>query len=162
TMPRSRIYQARAVAGVAAAYPLYLDFETPVWRNPDARNARPIRVLGFNPDDPIFLMPELQAKAAALKEPDTVLFDSKSQEAYGRREPGVVTEISRRGVRVVGTFSLGTDFVSHGNVIMSDKNFLKFFPSQRGPGPNLSRVELGLIKLTPGADRLAVTETSRA
>ena len=128
-MPLSRVRQARAVQGVAAAYPLYVDFENPLWRNSDARNGRSIRVLGFDPVDPVCLMAEVQDGAAALKDPDTVLMDSKSQEAYGKCEPGVVTELSRRKVRVAGTFALGTDFLSGGNVIMSDKTFLKFFPS---------------------------------
>jgi putative ABC transport system permease protein len=161
-MPRGRLFQARAVAGVAAAFPLYVDFEQPSWRNPGTRGSRPIRVLGFNPADPVFLIPEIQARAEQLRQPDTALVDRESQETYGRREQGTVTELSRRRLRVVGTFSLGTDFISHGNVVMSDKNFLKFFPSLHGPGLNLSRVELGLLKIAPGADPAVVADALRA
>jgi putative ABC transport system permease protein len=160
-LPRHRLYQARAVAGVAGAYPLYVDFEQPSWKNPDEHNTRPIRVLGFDPDDPVFLLPEVQSAAEALKLPDTALIDARSKDAYGRREAGVVTELARRSIRVVGTFRVGTDFLSDGNVIMSDKNFLKFFPSRRAPGPSLSRVELGLIKVEPGARPQAVADGLR-
>ena len=33
-LPRHRLYQAGAVEGVTGAYPLYVDFEQPSWRNP--------------------------------------------------------------------------------------------------------------------------------
>ena len=35
---------------------------------------------------------------------------------------------------------------------MSDRNFLKFFPDPGSSAPTLDRVEVGIIRLDPGAD----------
>lgn len=158
TFPRRRVEQAKAVAGVQAAYPLYVDYERLQWSNPDDGTHQPIRVLAFNPDDPVFLLPEVEQQLPGLKLADTVLLDANSRPIYGRREVGVVTEVSGHSVRVVGMFHLGPDFLSDGNAIMSDLTYLKC----RGePELFLSKVHLGLIKVAPGADPRAVAEELR-
>ena len=48
TFPRRRVEQARSVAGVEAAYPLYVDIERPLWSNPDDGTRQPIRVLNIS------------------------------------------------------------------------------------------------------------------
>src|SRR5207244_4408284 len=123
--PRRRLYQAKAVPGVVAAYPLYVQIEAAPWRNPVDRTQLPIRVLAFNPDDPVFLLPEIGSQSQVLKEENTVLIDQQSKAYYGPREVGVVTDLAGRATKVAGTFRLGPDFLSDGNVIMSDRNYAK-------------------------------------
>ncbi len=86
----------------------------------------------------MFKFLDAAACAGALKMPDTVLFDEKSRDYYGNPQAGARTELAGRKVTVVGTFRLGTDFLTDGNVIMSDRNFEKFFPT--GPPENRTSI----------------------
>jgi len=157
-----RIYQALAVPGVRAVHPLYMEGADSVWRNPLTRKLRRIRVLAFNPTDSVFRFPELAACADALRRPDTVLFDTKSRDYYGNPQAGTRTELAGREVTVVGTFRLGTDFMTDGNLIMSDRNFEKFFPDRSFRRPHLDKVAIGLVKLDPDANPTEVQQALRA
>ncbi len=148
-----RLYQAEAFDGVDAAYPLYIRDGAP-WKNPQTKAVRPLRVLAFNPNDPVLPLPGITANQEGLKLPWTVLVDDKSRSEVGQVQKGTVTELSERQVQVVGLFSLGTDFASgNGNVVMSDQNFVRFF-GNLGPeetSRTLNTVDIGLLKLAPGA-----------
>jgi putative ABC transport system permease protein len=161
---RRRLYQARAFEGVTAAYPLYIS--DAAWKNVDDGKTRPVRVLAFNPQDPVLTLPEVQAQVNQLQLPDTVLIDLKSRSEVGPILPGTVTELAERRVEVVGNYSLGTDFASgNGNLVMSDQNFLRYF-ANRGPEEDprsLGTVDIGLLKVAPEADAQSIVETlSRA
>lgn len=159
---RRRLYQAQAFDGVEAAYPLYTNNAN--WKNPLNKATRPLRVLAFNPQDPVLPLPEVLAQVSELQLPNTVLIDDKSRAELGPLEAGIVTELSERRVRVIGTFSLGTDFASgNGNLIMSDQNFLRFF-ADLGPeeeSRTLGTVDIGLLKVTPGTNVEALVTTLR-
>jgi putative ABC transport system permease protein len=99
--------------------------------------------------------------AEALKKPDTVLFDEKSRDYYGAPRAGTETELSGRAVKVVGNFRLGTDFFTDGNLIMSDRNFLKFFPDRTAEAPHLGKVAVGVVRLAPEADLRTVQQALR-
>jgi len=157
-----RIYQAKAVSGVREVHPLYIEGAASIWRNPVNRTLRPIRVLAFDPHHAMFQFPEVPACADRLSMPDTVMFDTKSRDHYGNPQAGTTTELAGREVTVVGTFSLGTDFFTDGNVIMSDRNFEKFFPDRHSPKPHLDKVAIGLVELNPGASLAAVQRALRA
>jgi putative ABC transport system permease protein len=152
TFPRSRLRQAAATAGVRAAEPVYLERLRAVWRHPVDRSARCIRVVAFDPAADVFLFPQPRMHAAALRQPDTVLFDRRSRDYYGDPRPGTKTELAGRTVEVVGDFELGTDFLADGNLIMSDRNFLKLFPIPPAPRSRLNRVDIGVIRVEPSAD----------
>jgi putative ABC transport system permease protein len=156
--PRRRVAQARGVPGVEAAYVLHIELDQGTWKNRESHSSRPIRILAYDPDEPVLLFPEVVAQLGVLRLADTVLLDEESKDFYGRREAGIVTELARRSVHVGGTFRLGPDFLSDGNVIMSEKNYLKYFHDPRDPGAVRERAELGLIRTTAGADRRAVQE----
>jgi putative ABC transport system permease protein len=156
-----RLYQAQAVPGVRAVYPLYIESTASVWKNAVDHSARPLRVLAFNPDDHVFDFPEVAAYSDILKMPDTVLFDEKARDYYGKPQAGTQTELAHRAVTVVGTFRLGTDFFTDGNVIMSDRNFEKFFPDWSSLAPHLATVQLGIVQLAPGADLATVQSALR-
>lgn len=153
--PRRRLVQSRGCEGVEAAWPLYIEEYGAGWKNA-AGSEYPILVYGFDPDDPVLLIPEVIRQAPRLHRPDTVLLDRASRPVYGRLAPGIPAELSRQRVHVVGTFSLGPDFRVNGNVLVSDRTFFKLFADPRSPDSGASRVELGLIKVVRGADPRAV------
>jgi putative ABC transport system permease protein len=159
--PSRRLQQARACPGVRAAYALYTETEAGLWKNPTTGRARAIRVLAFDPSEPVLDIPEVRARADQLRQPDTVLFDEDSRDYFGRPGAGTQTELSGQNVRVVGTFRLGTDFLTDGTVVMSDRNYQKLFAAHTSSAEHLERVAIGVIRLDPDADRRVVQERLR-
>ncbi|MBD0335050.1 MAG: FtsX-like permease family protein [Cyanobacteria bacterium Co-bin13] len=157
---RRRLYQARSFEGVEAAFPIYISDAN--WKNPETRRTRPVRVLAFNLADPVLLLPEVTTHLSQLQLPDTALIDLRAREEVGPKQAGVVSELAKRQLRIVGTFSLGTDFASgNGNLIMSDQNFLRFF-ANRGPNEDersFATADVGLIKVKPGTDVNRLVQT---
>jgi putative ABC transport system permease protein len=164
TVPRRRLAQARGVAGVESVRPLYLERIRSVWHRPrDGR--RVVRVLGVDPDEPALSFDELHQHADALRLPNRVLFDRAARPDFGRPDRHTDgAELAGRDVRLAGTFRLGTDFVNEGNVLLGAPAFAHFFPVPGGSA--LRRVEVGLIRLAPGADpeqvRARLNEALRA
>jgi len=154
--PRRRLVQAQAVSGVAAAYPLYVEEYRSLWKNGTDGHEYPILVYGIDPDDPVFLIPDVLRQSAALKQPDTAIVDSQSRHFYGELAAGRPAELSRRAVRIVGTFSMGPDFRVDGNAIVSDRTFVNAFGNPADPTERRTLVEFGLLKVAPGADVEAV------
>ncbi|NET09408.1 MAG: FtsX-like permease family protein [Symploca sp. SIO2B6] len=150
---RRRLYQAQAFEGVEDAYSMYI--ATGNWKNPNTKQVVPLRVVAFNPDEPVLPLPGIVDRSDALKLPWTAVVDEKSQAKVGPRESGVITELMEQRVKVLGSFSMGTDFASNnGNVIMSDQNFLRYF-ARLGPEKDsrtLGTVDIGLLTLTPGTN----------
>ncbi len=157
---RRRLYQAQAFDGVEGAYAIYISDAR--WKNPETRKTRPVRVIAYNPADPVLLLPEVLARREELTLPDTALIDTRSRPELGPLEAGVVTELADREIRLVGTFTLGTDFASgNGNLIMSDQNFLRFF-ANRGPEEeerSFATADIGLVRVAPGTDVEALVKT---
>ncbi|BAY84393.1 DevC protein [Calothrix parasitica NIES-267] len=145
---RRRLYQAQAFDGVIAAYPIYMT--TGDWKNPVTKKIRSLRVLAFNPQDIVLPLPGILQNLEALKMPRTVLIDEKSRSEVGVREKGITTELSEQQVRIVGTFSMGTDMASgNGNIVMSDQNFLRYFANLKSEDDSrtLTTVDIGLLKI---------------
>jgi putative ABC transport system permease protein len=159
---RRRLYQAQQFGGVIAAYPLYLT--TGDWKNPTTKTIRAVRVLAFNPHDPVLPIPGVLDHQAELQKPWTVLIDERGKNEIGPKRAGVVTELSQQQAHVIGTFQIGTDFASgNGNLIMSDQNFLRYFANLE-PGKDsraLNTVDIGLIKVAPNTDLQALTQAMR-
>jgi putative ABC transport system permease protein len=130
-----------------------------LWRNPETRATRSILALGFEPSDPLFVDPSLAEKARLLTQRDRVLFDERSRAEFGpvarwfREGRTVDSEVAGRRVRVAGLVSLGPSFGADGNMITSSETFLRLIPSTP-PGS----IELGLIRLKPGADPALVAQ----
>lgn len=150
---RRRLYQAQAFDGVVGAYAVYTSDAK--WKNPITRNTRPVRVIAYNPADPVLPQADILAQRAILTLPNTALIDTRARAELGPREAGVISELADRELRIVGTFSLGTDFAAgNGNLIMSDQNFLRYF-ANRGPEEDersFATVDLGLLQVDPAAD----------
>ncbi|MEH1944954.1 MAG: ABC transporter permease DevC [Nostoc sp.] len=155
-----RLYKALELPAVQSVHPIYLDFT--IWKNPVTGRPRSILVFGMNPETNIVNLPGVQENLDKLKLPDVVLFDRSSRVEYGpiaaNYEQGktVTAEVRRRRIKVEGLFTLGASFGADGNLITSDINFLRIFNTrQKG------LIDIGLIRLKPGADANVVAQELR-
>ena len=185
--PRIYLYQADAVSGVTAASPLYI--REVQWINPeklvqpnklapathastasetntsDSETVFPdeVKILAFNPVQPVFKIPEVNQQLSQLQEPDTVLFDRLAQPSLGPipdllgRKQSVATIMDNRRTHVVGLFTLGSTLFTKGYVIMSDWNYATRFGRN-----SLKNVSVGVLTLDPGADPLHVQAQLKA
>src|SRR4051794_13974936 len=91
---RRGVEDAPTFEGVDEACPLYIETSVSILRNPDADDggpargragrqttARRIRVLAFDPADHVFLIRDVEDKAAELRAIGTALYDEKSNRA---------------------------------------------------------------------------------
>ncbi|MBM3999957.1 MAG: FtsX-like permease family protein [Planctomycetes bacterium] len=152
--PRQRIEQARA-GGDVRVIPIHIENAVAVLR-PARDKGYPIRVLAFDPRQPLFDLPGVESAASELLGPDTAAYDTTSKAEYrfpGPTEPpGDFTgELSGRRIRLVGRFALSTDFATTGTLIMSDQNFARYFPWGAGGEDPLSVVDIGAVQVGPGA-----------
>ena len=153
---RRRLAQAEACPVVVGAYPLYIETHRSNLKNNQTGEAVPIRVLAFNPDHPVFLLPAVEAHRPDLRMPHRALFDEKSKPEYGKVQQGKTIELAGRALDVVGLFNLGTDFANDGNLIVSDDTYGQLFPLPGGDA--LGSVDVGLLRLASGADPRAAQE----
>ena len=158
--PRRRLVQAMADPEVAGTTPVHWNLL--LWRNPEKRTTRSILTLGFEPNDSLFLLPELADQAKLLTQRGRILFDELSRPEYGpiarwlKEGRTVETEVAGKRVRVAGLVSLGPSFGADGNMLTSSETFLQLMPTTP-PGS----IELGLIRLKPGADAAAAASRLR-
>jgi putative ABC transport system permease protein len=155
---RRRIVEALNCPGVESAYPLYIEDRASLWKVPGSGTGLPIRVLAFDLEHPVLLLPGLNEHLVDLQRANTVLFDSKSKSDYGDCQAGMRAELSGKSIEVVGQFTLGTDFAYDANLIMSDRNFRTYCVPPMPGDDGLMGAGLGLIKVTPGYDRNEVCE----
>jgi putative ABC transport system permease protein len=158
---RRRLYQALGVPSVESVTAVYM------WRaqlrNPDNGSSRLINVVGIDPADGVFDLPEVRAGLREIRKQDVLLFDQGSRPEFGpiadyidsgRR---VRTELNDREVELTALFKIGTSFGIDGSVITSDANFLRIFPRrERG------LIDYGLIRLESGTDASAAAEAVRS
>ncbi|MEH2043042.1 ABC transporter permease DevC [Nostoc sp.] len=155
-----RLYKALELPAVQSVHPIYLDFT--IWKNPVTGRPRSILIFGMNPETNLVNLSGVQENLDKLKLPDVVLFDRSSRLEYGpiaaNYDQGktVTAEVRRRRVKVEGLFTLGASFGADGNLITSDINFLRIF-SNRQKG----LIDIGLIRLKPGADANVVAQELR-
>jgi len=153
---RRRVYQALALDGVESAWPVYLGFAQ--WKNPEDLRERSIFVIGYDPAASALSVPGVE-NAHRLLFPDVALFDALSRLEFGpvarslRDGKVIETEVNGRRIKVIGLFQMGGSFGVNGTIVTSDLNFLRLFPSH-----SQGLVELGLIRLKPGADAGRVRE----
>jgi putative ABC transport system permease protein len=151
--PRRWLDRIRGFRGVKTAFPLYI--RVAEWKNAETREYGVVRVLAFNLQDPLFLLPEVDRYRKLLQLPDTVVVDRFSKSSVGPINVGVKSELSNRQTQIVGTFSLGSEIVAgSGNFIMSDRNFLRYF-SPANPAlarRTLQEVDIGVVQVTQEID----------
>ncbi len=151
SFPRERIYQALGVEGVNSVSPVYI--ASAEWRHPENGSTRMILVFGVDPRGNSFALPEVKQNRHQLQSIGNILFDQGSRPEYGAiaqsylQGQTVETEVNYRTVRVSGLFTIGASFSADGNIIASDTTFLYIFPER-----SVNQIEVGLVKLKPGAD----------
>lgn len=148
---RRRLYQADAVTGVAAANPFYLSGGQ--WVNPWDQESTEVMILAFDPDRPVFDLPEVNQQLDQIKLPNVYLLDRKAQPKMGpvaeslAQGEAVTTEVSGHRITVSGQFTLGSGIFTEGHLITSDWNY------ERLNGPDsLNNVNLGALILEADAD----------
>ena len=152
---------AKNVAGVAAVSPLYASWQDFFWKDPAGDKVYMVQAFAFDPDRPVFLMPEIRAQAARLKEADAVIVDRRARGFLGMADPAGDTQINGRTVHVVGSFALGPDFMSDGTVMMSNATYARLVPGNpQGAAP--LPVEFGIVKSAAGEEPARVQEALRA
>jgi putative ABC transport system permease protein len=157
--PGRDLEAARAVPGVASAWPLYAAWHQLFWRNPvDGKNFL-VRVFAFDPDQPVLSLPELDANLKDLSDLDMAIVDRRARRFLGMDPPPSAAELNGSKIKIIGSFALGPDFENDGTVVIGDRTFAKLLPGPRGGPPD---VELGVIKLTPGGDPIAVQQAITA
>ena len=156
---RSRLQQAAAVPGVVGVAPLHIGAS--LWRSNTRHNRYDTVVVGFDPTDQVFRLPDVTAQQGLLRQPDTLLFDSASHPLLGDNRRGTVSEIAAadsiegRRVEVVGTYPWGAGFVANGVALVSEQTFQHIFAQPSGA------LQLGLVRLAPEADSATVLTALR-
>ncbi len=157
---RRRLYEVLGVEGVQAVYPLYINFAP--WRNHVTKTTRGIMLIGINPEQSILDFPGVEENKEILKQDDTVLFDDLSRAEFGpvgvdfKAGKTIFSEVSGHQVRVGELFKLGASFGADGNIVTSDLTMFKIFPTL-----NRGLIDIGIIKLKPGANAEQVIKTIR-
>ena len=167
SFPSVYLYQADAIEGVADARPLYIG--TGKWVDPKLLESSAIpkqkvessymQILAFNPNKPVFKIPEINQQLDVLAVPGGILYDRQAKSELGDvpqmvAERGSVSSIlNNRRVKVMGLFDLGSTFFFEGVAVMSDWNY-----GQMKSENNLDQVTVGVLSLDPGADPQVVTK----
>jgi len=168
--PLRRIEQARAVAGVASAAPVYVEaYQAIVSPQPPqpqpgadpsagaggagkAPVRAPIRLVAVDPGSAPFKDTPLNAALGALRTPLTALADRRSRNNYGPLGTGSRLAVSGRRLEIVGEFELGTDFTSDGTLIVGSDTLDLLLPRRYPNFDGLGNVDIGIVRLEPGAD----------
>jgi putative ABC transport system permease protein len=146
---RRRLYQAMDVPGVKSAEAMYCNHI--IWKNPQTHSETGVLIIGINPDQAAFDLPEINQQLQKIKLPNTVLFDiatrGEYQQAIKQIQQGktVTTEINGSTITIGGLFKLGASFAADGSLITSANNFSQIFARQP-----TSSVSIGLVKIKPG------------
>ena len=167
SFPSIYLYQADAIEGVADAKPLYVNLGR--WVDPKLLDSASeekasiksssMQIIAFNPNKPVFKIPEIDRQLSLLSVPGGILYDRLAKSEMGDisqlfASQGKVSSIlDNRRVTVMGMFSLGSTFYYDGVAVMSDWNY-----GQIKGSDVLDEVSIGVISLERSANPQAVVE----
>jgi len=159
---RQRLYQAASFKEIASITPVYLAGAK--WRNPQQLDRiQIVQTVGIDPSKSTFILPEVNQQINQIKLIDSVLFDRNSRPEFGnistllQQKSPLLVQVNERRVLVTGLFTLGTSFGANGTMVTSDSTFLRLFPDRQA-----EQIDVGLIKLEPGANRQQVQTALKA
>jgi putative ABC transport system permease protein len=144
---RRQFNAALGIEGVQWARPIYGEWLKSAWKSPQNQKIYNVQVLAFDPDQPVFLFPEVNARLDELRQPDTVFYDRRARRSLGSAPVGTSNVLARREIHIIGTFSLGPNFTTDATVITSDRTFTRLFAPQSLPEGGLAEVEFGVIRV---------------
>jgi len=159
SFPKRRLDQARGTEGVLDTAVVYASVG--LWKNPLNGLTRTMLLVGIDPDRETLDLSEVRAQLDKLRRPETALFDRRARKEYGpvvewlAAKERVEIEINDRRTYVAGLFQLGTSFGIDGTMVTSDRHFLSLTDRPAG------MIEIGLIRLQPGASVTAVQQHLR-
>lgn len=149
-VPRRRLDQALAVAGVAAVAPVYVGIAP--FKNLATRDDHVILIVAFNPNDAVIDDPSIMAALDRVRIPDVAIFDERGRDQYGpvadriHHGQSVETEVRGHRVKLAGLFQLGVSFTANGHLIVSDTTFRRIFNRPDGA------YDFAVIRLERGTD----------
>ena len=149
SIPKERLYQAKAVPGVSSVAPCYVG--NGMYRNQQDRTEHEIVVLGFDASTQPFQLAALQQQVHRLSQLDAGIMDTLTGRGYGPVERGESTEIDGHSIEIAETYSHGAGFVCDATILVGDRTFSRLFG-----GYPLSNVSLGLVKLDDSIDGASV------
>ena len=132
-----------------------------LWRLPDG-SLDQVLVFGIDPAGTAFNIPQIRQQRRWLALPDTVLWDRRSLPEFGdvdrclARGRPCPTEANGVLFYFRGTFALGISFTANGQGVVSRDGFLRMFPGTPATG-----LSIGLVRLKPSADPIAVRDRLR-
>ena len=160
---RRRLYEALRVKDVDAVASLSLGL-TP-FKDPTTREERQGLMLAFDPAEQVFDLPAMNVTPDEIQKinvPDAVLFDRRSRGelrplvARLQRDGALVTESAGHRLELTGLFDLGVSFTGQAHLLASDETLRRTLRRPEGT------IEVGLLRLKPGADPEAVRATLAA
>jgi putative ABC transport system permease protein len=161
--PFRRLIQAKEFPEVTDAVPVYVATRQGYWRDHRDGSLNRICVIGVPLQADVLNLREVKSLRAALAQPDTAAGDELSRtSSFPDFAAGQVSELSGRTIRLVGTFDLGINAQSNGNLIMSDRNFLKVFPENAGATEAENAVTVGVLRTRPGTDLIRLRTALQA
>ncbi|MEL7334438.1 MAG: ABC transporter, partial [Cyanobacteria bacterium J06560_2] len=91
TFPNRRLYQALDVPGVATTDAMNIGSKE--WRNPQTREKSSLMLVGQNPNQAAFNLPEINQQIERTRMPDTFLFDQAARGDYQE----MIAEVQQTG-----------------------------------------------------------------
>ena len=151
--PQARLIEAASVAGVARATPIY--FAGGSWQDPSGGVKLDVFLIGCDPNAGPFAVDDIDRQKDMLAEADTMLVDDSTRAIFGPLDTGRRVDIDGRHMVIGGRYQLGTGFLGIGVALLDEANFFRVTHRRNDP------VNLGLVTLTPGADRDKVAAALR-
>ncbi len=163
--PRSLLNQVAGIDGVEAFCCVYIERASASVKVAGHR-ARPIRVVAMELDPQFFNDAALFDRFVLADQTSAALCDSRSKSNYGfSRDEATLkqqtVELNKKALPIEGLFRLGTDFANDGTLLISPRLLPKYFPWRNRPNDPLELVDVGLLKLRPGTDAIAIRDQLR-
>lgn len=142
--PAARLRQALAVSAVADTAAVRIGSSH--WGAPQSREASSLLLIGLDPEPAFIADPALRALLTELRAPRSALLDRRSEPQAGALHVGAQAQIGARPTTIVGLYELGLPMYAGTTAIVANSDF-SFYTGQ-----DAQRVQLGLLRLAPGAD----------
>jgi len=149
-----RVIQARNVPGVASVEGLLLQGGN--WSNQISKSTESCFIFGLRPGGHYFVDHALNKSVTHLSERQSTLADSLSRPSYGPWMIGGTAVINRQKLAIRGDYALGMGLLADGSAMVSFDTYLRLYGI-----PALRRYQFGLVRLTPGANAIAVAAALR-